>query len=285
MKRIYILASALVISTVALAQNKETKEADKLYDRLEFVDAASAYSKLVEKGKADGYVYKQLADSYYNVFNTKEAAMWYAKAIETPQDAETYYRYAQMLKAEGKLTESTKQMDKFAQMSPNDARAKAYKNNPNAIAQLKAQVKKYEVKRSDISSDKADFGAVLTANNELYFASARNTSRKTNGMNDQPYLDIYKATRNQDGSLSQATEIIELNTRWHDGPAAVSVDGFGIINFSKERKKQILEMIKKTNQNLPIEALIPMAKGQAYKMFIWDLADMDLKLDNNGEAI
>lgn len=62
-------------------------------------------------------------------------------------------------------------------------------------------------------------------------------------------------------------------------------DGFGIINFSKERKKQILEMIKKTNQNLPIEAIIPMAKGQAYKMFIWDLADMDLKLDKNGDAI
>ena len=138
MRNIYILASAFVISTAALAQNKDTKEADKLYDRLEFVDATSAYSKLVEKGKADGYVYKQLADSYYNVFNTKEAATWYAKAIETPQDAETYYRYAQMLKANGNLSESTKQMEQFAKMLPNDARAKAYKNNPNAVAQLKS---------------------------------------------------------------------------------------------------------------------------------------------------
>lgn len=248
MRNIYILASAFVISTAALAQNKDTKEADKLYDRLEFVDATSAYSKLVEKGKADGYVYKQLADSYYNVFNTKEAATWYAKAIETPQDAETYYRYAQMLKANGNLSESTKQMEQFAKMLPNDARAKAYKNNPNAVAQLKALVKKYEVKRSDISSDKADFGAVLTGTNELYFASARNTSRKTNGMNDQPYLDLYKATRNQDGSLSAATEVAELNTRWHDGPAAVSADGstiyygsesFNQSEYQKDKSKHL----------------------------------------------
>ena len=73
MKNIYILAGALLLSTASIqAQNKDTKEADKLYDRLEYVDAAKAYTKLVEKNKADGYVYKQLADSYYNVFNTSK---------------------------------------------------------------------------------------------------------------------------------------------------------------------------------------------------------------------
>ena len=109
-------------------------------------------------------------------------------------------------------------------------------------------VKKYEVKRSDISSDKADFGAVLTGTNELYFASARNTSRKTNGMNDQPYLDLYKATRNQDGSLSAATEVAELNTRWHDGPAAVSADG-STIYYGSESFNQS-EYQKKINRSI-----------------------------------
>ena len=47
MKNIYILASALFLSTGLMAQNKDTKEADNLYDRLEYVDAAKAYSKLV----------------------------------------------------------------------------------------------------------------------------------------------------------------------------------------------------------------------------------------------
>lgn len=248
MKKIYILAGALFLSTGLLAQNKDTKEADKLFERLEYVDAAKAYSKLVEKDKADGYVYKQLADSYFNVFNTKEAVTWYAKAVETPQDAETHFRYAQMLKAEGNVKASDAQMEQFAKMQPNDARAKAFKNNPNYLTQLKSQSKQYDAVKSDVSSDKADFGAVLTNNNEVFFASARNTARKESGMDDQPYLDLYKATRNADGTLSQATEVAELNTKWHDGPAAISADGntmyygsesFNESEFQKNKAKKL----------------------------------------------
>ena len=248
MKNIYILASALLLSTGLMAQNKDTKEADKLYDRLEYVDAAKAYSKLVDKNKADGYVYRQLADSYYNIFNTKEAVTWYAKAVETPQDAETHFRYAQMLKAEGNSKAAEAQMEEFAKLQPNDARAKTFKNNPNYLTQLKSQSKQYNIVRSDVSGDKADFGAVLTNTNELYFASARNTARKESGMDDQPYLDLYKATRNADGTLSQATEVSELNTKWHDGPAAISADGntmyygsesFNESEFQKNKAKHL----------------------------------------------
>lgn len=226
MKNIYILAGALLLSIAGLqAQNKDTKEADNLFDRLEYVDAAKAYTKLVEKNKADGYVYKQLADSYYNVFNSQKAVLWYAKAVESTQDAETHFRYAQMLKAEGDTKVAAQQMATFAKMQPNDARAKAFKNNPEYTNQLKSQAKQYDILKSDVSSDKADFGAVITQNNEVFFTSARNTSRRENGMNDQPYLDLYKAIRNTDGTLSQATAVAELNTKWHDGPAAVTSDG------------------------------------------------------------
>lgn len=248
MKNIYILAGALFLSTGLMAQNKDTKEADKLYDRLEYVDAAKAYSKLVEKGKADGYVYKQLGDSYFNVFNTKEAVTWYAKAMETQQDAETHFRYAEMLKAEGNIKDSEAQMEQFSKMEPNDARSKAFKNNPNYLVELKNQSKQYDAVKSDVSSDKADFGAVLTNNNEFFFTSARNTARRESGMDDQPYLDLYKATRNADGTLSQATEVAELNTKWHDGPAAISSDGntmyygsesFNESEFQKNKAKKL----------------------------------------------
>jgi outer membrane protein OmpA-like peptidoglycan-associated protein/tetratricopeptide (TPR) repeat protein len=226
MKNIYILAGALLLLTGGLqAQNKDTKEADNLYDRLEYVDAAKAYTKLVEKNKADGYVYKQLADSYYNVFNSQQAVVWYAKAVESTQDAETHFRYAQMLKAEGDTKAAVQQMATFAKMQPSDARAKAFTSNPEYTNQLKNQVKQYDVLKSDVSSDKTDFGPVLSQNNELYFTSARNTSRKENGMDDQPYLDLYKAIRNTDGTLSQATAVTELNTKWHDGPATITSDG------------------------------------------------------------
>lgn len=207
------------------AQNKDTKVADKLFDRYEYVDAANEYLKLTQNGKGDTYVFKQLADSYYSIFNTKEAVKWYAKAVAQKQDAETYYKYAQMLKSEGNYAESDKQMKQFASMVPNDQRAKAFTSNPNYLPTLKGQTKLFDVSKSDISSDKTDFGAVLTNDNSVYFSSARNTSRRNSNWNEEPYLDLYKATYNSNGTISEAVAVSNLNTKWHDGPASVSADG------------------------------------------------------------
>ena len=236
MKKTYITLSFVFAGLVASAQNKDTQAADKLYNRYEYIDAAEEYLKLVSANKADNYVYRQLADSYYNVFNTAEAAKWYAKATEEKQDAEVYYRYAQMLKADGKYDQANKQMEKFAALAPNDQRAIAFKREPNYIPRLKNQMKLFDSKTMDINSDKSDFAAVLTNDNTLYFASARNASRKTYGYNDEPYLDLYYATRNADGTYSKPMEVNGVNTKFHDGPATLSADG-NTMYFSSETFK------------------------------------------------
>ena len=233
MKRTYIVLSFLLASSGLLAQNQDTEAADKLYNRFEYVDAAKAYEELAADGKASPYVYKQLAESYYNIFNTKEAARWYAKAVETDQDAETYYRYAQMLKAEGRYEESNTQMQKFATMAPTDQRAILFKQDPNYLPKLKSQAKLYDQKAITINSDQSEFGAQLSNDNILYFTSARNMSKKKYGWNEEPFLDMYQAVYNADGTLAEPTPITEINTRFHDGPAAVSADG-NTIYFSSE---------------------------------------------------
>lgn len=233
MKKTYITLSFVFAGLTLSAQNKDTQTADKLYNRYEYIDAAEAYLKLVSNNKADNYVYRQLADSYYNVFNTVEAAKWYAKATEEKQDAEIYYRYAQMLKSNAQYEESNKQMQMFAALAPNDQRAIAFKKEPNYIPRLTDQQKMFDFQTLDINSDKSDFGAVLTNDNTLYFASARNTSRKNYGWTDEPYLDLYKATRNADGTYSKPTEAEGLNSKWHDGPAVVTADG-NTMYFSSE---------------------------------------------------
>ena len=118
MKNFYIAFSFVIASSSLCAQNAATKKADKLFNRYEYVAAAEEYLKLVDNGKSDAYVYKQLADTYYNMFNATESVKWYTRATETSQDAETYYRYAQMLKANGKYEEANKQMQKFASLAP-----------------------------------------------------------------------------------------------------------------------------------------------------------------------
>ena len=246
MKKIYIVLSFVAISFTVSAQNKNTKTADKLFARFEYIDAAKAYLKLVENGKSDPYVYKQLGDANYNMFNSTEAIKWYAKATETSQNAETYYRYAQMLKAEAKYEDANKQMRKFAAADPNDLRAKAFNANPNYIPQLLDKSKLYDVKSSDLSSDKSDFGAVLY-DNAVYFASARNGARKNYGWTDEPFLDIYKADYNADGTITNAATISEINTKWHDGPATVTGDGNTMYFTSESYNEKISEKDKKAN--------------------------------------
>ncbi|MFT3794454.1 OmpA family protein [Flavobacterium sp.] len=246
MKNLYTALIFALAGATLSAQNKDTQKADKLFEKYEYVDAAQEYLKLVDKGKADNYVYLQLADTYYNMFNTAEAARWYAKATEQKQDAEIYYRYAQMLKANGKYEESNKQMRTFAQMAPGDQRAKAFNENPNYVPRLLDKSKLYEVKPSDVSSDKSDFAAVLY-DKSVWFASARNGARKDYGWNEEPYLDIYRADYNDDGTITNAGTVSELNSKWHDGPVTISADGNTMYFSSESFKEKESEKNKKLN--------------------------------------
>ena len=178
---------------------------------------------MVDGGKSDGYVFKQIADAYYNMFNTTEAIKWYAKATTSAQDAETYYRYAQMLKSNGKYEESNKQMTKFAALAPNDVRAKSFKENPNYVPKL-VQGVTYSVAPVKISSDKSDFGAVLY-DKTLYFTSARSGSKKTYGWTGEPFLDIYTSIMADSGTFSEPVPLESVNHKRHDGPVTISTDG------------------------------------------------------------
>ena len=246
MKKNTILLFFVLASFSLCAQNKETKNADKLFESYDYVEAAKEYIALVEKGNSDAYLSKQLGDSYFYMQNTLESEKWYAKAIESQQDAETYYRYAQMLKSNGKYAESNAQMKAFSKVAPDDQRAITFNKNPNYLSDLNAIENRFEVSKLSVNSDRSDFGAVLY-DDILYFASARNESNKIYGWNNEPFLDIYQSTSKADGSYSEPIPVDELNTRFHEGPVAITKDGT-IIYFSSESFKDKLFEKDKTHK-------------------------------------
>ena len=248
MKNLYIVLSFLAISTSIIAQNQDTKVADKLFQRYEYVKAIKEYQKLVDGGNSDGYVFKQIADAYYNMFNTTEAIKWYAKATTSKQDAETYYRYAQMLKSNGKYEESNKQMSKFAALAPNDLRAKSFKENPNYVPKL-VQGVTYSVTPVAISSDKSDFGAVLY-DKTLYFTSARNGSRKNYGWSGEPFLDVYTSIMADSGTFSEPVPLESINHKRHDGPVTISADGNTMYFSSDSFREGLFEKDKSNHLKL-----------------------------------
>ena len=233
MKKITILLFFVLTCISLTAQNKDTKNADKLFGSYEYASAAKEYLSLVEKGSSDSYVYKQLGDCYYNMSNTVEAEKWYSKAIESKQDAETHYNYAQMLKSNGKYVESDDQMKVFVVMSPTDRRAIEFNNNRDYLAKLKNKEKLFDVNKIALNSGKSDFGAALYGN-VIYFASARDETNKVYGWNNEPFLDLYESNYNEvDGTYSEPTAISELNTVYHEGPLTMTKDG-NTVYFSSE---------------------------------------------------
>ncbi|MFV5698871.1 OmpA family protein [Flavobacterium sp. ZT3R17] len=241
----YTLLFFFVLNVISLtAQNKDTKNADELFDRYEYVQAVKEYLALVEKEKADLYVYKQLGDSYYNMYNFVEAEKWYKQAVKTKQDAETYFKYAQVLKSNGKYAESDVQMKVFAVMLPNDERTKVFNENPNYLSKLEQKEKLFILEKININSEKSDFGAILY-NNVLYFASARNENGKIYGWNNEPYLDLYQSNyKEENATYSEPTLISELNTPYHEGPLTMTKDGNTIYFSSESFKDKLFEKDK-----------------------------------------
>ncbi|MCX7551042.1 OmpA family protein [Xanthomarina sp. F2636L] len=234
MKKLKIFFTLILMSSLSLtAQNKDTQNADKHFNKFEFVEAITAYNKLVEDGKGDAYVYGQLAEANYNIFSTAEAERWYAKALEANQDnPEMIFKYSQMLKANGKYDESNKWMKKFADVKPKDERAIAFKANPDYIPGILQGEKLYDIKSLEFNSEFTDFGGTVKDGN-LYFSSARNKSRRDYGWNEEPFLDIYRVAVGGDAAGIEAEAVNGVNTRYHEGLVSFSPDG-NTMYFSRE---------------------------------------------------
>jgi len=208
------------------AQNSDTKKADKHFNRLEFVDAIKDYEKLISKGKANAYVYKQLAIANDNISNTRESARYYKQYLKNTEDAnaEDYFKYAQLLLSNEKYDEAKQAFNEFADKAPNDSRAKAYKANRDFVSDLRDMQPNYEAQPMELNSEYSDFGA-YEYDTYLYFVSSRNKSRRTYGWNDQPTTDIYRAENVAGTFKNEKLMKGDINTKFNEGTIVFSSDG------------------------------------------------------------
>ena len=237
MKNIFTLITLTFLSIVSLnAQDNSSKKADKQFSRLEFVKASESYKKLIDKGNASDYILGQLAECYYNIFNTVEAEKWYATLAEDSTDPTIIFRYSQMLKANGKYKLSNKWMLKFVELRPADNRSTTFMKDPNYLPKIISKGKRFNVQNLDINSEYSDFGGTLN-NNKLYITSSRNTvglfdigrwitQRISYGWNNEPYLDVYSFDVSESGSYINEDYLdSNINTKYHEGLASFDANG------------------------------------------------------------
>jgi outer membrane protein OmpA-like peptidoglycan-associated protein len=228
-KHTYIFASLLLVSGMVLAQKANLKRANKLFEMRAYTEAAEIY----ETKERNQEVLQNLADSYYYNLSMQKAVKTYRELFVTYSDSldlELYFRYAQALKGLGNYQVSDDYLSKYYNKRI---------NTPAFIETLeKTTPHTFELNQIENANSSGDFGLSFYGDDKVAFASARNTSKPIYSWNNLPYLDLYHATMNDEGVLSDIVPFSEeINTDSHESSATFSKDGntmyFNRTNTSK----------------------------------------------------
>lgn len=96
----------------------------------------------------------------------------------------------------------------------------------------------YNIDNLKVNSSKSDFGPAYWHKDKLIFASSRGNgliNAKWEG-NKQPFLDLYIANINEDGSLSNVKDLSgEVNSKYHESSVSFSPD-FKTVYFTRDNE-------------------------------------------------
>jgi outer membrane protein OmpA-like peptidoglycan-associated protein/tetratricopeptide (TPR) repeat protein len=226
--KIHILTIFLSLSTVlSYSQKADYQKANKAYDNFSYAKTSDILLEVANNGYTSVALLKKLANSLYFNNEMEEAAKWYGKLFEdfgdTDLDSEYYFRYAQALKATESYEESDAWMQKFHEANKDDLRGKAFVNKKNYLESILSASQNLEIVNLDLNTEKSDFGT-NQYKDKLVFASSR-LGKKIYKWNKQPYLDLYTATKQTDGSYKDVRAFNEdINTKYHESTAAFTPD-------------------------------------------------------------
>lgn len=249
----YIKTSILLIvslfSLTIIAQKGKIRSAIKDYENLSFVKTSEILESVAESGYKSKELFEKLGDAYYFNNDMKNAAKWYGELAAFAPDLESEYcwRYSQALKGIENYAESDKWMQKFKESNPADLRSKAFSSRPDYLENIKEiSNDNLNIYNLDINSELSDFGSVQYQN-EFIFASNRGGGDLYK-WNEQPYLDLYSATKQGDGSFGNVKKLPEsVNTKYHESSASFTPDD-RFMFFT--RNNYFNKKYKKDDQNL-----------------------------------
>ncbi len=245
----------------AIAQKSNLIKADEKYDKYAYIDAVAVYEKVAEKGYKDEKMFQRLGNAYYFNAELTKAVKWYDQlfAINSEQEPEYFYRYAQCLKANGNYEKADGILDQFNKKVSTDRRGILFENNKNYLEVIKANSNRFEIADAGINSNLSDYGSTIL-NDKLVFASARDTggvAKKTFKWTNGSFTNLYSAVLMPDGSLGIPERFQKnINSKFNESTPVFTQDGktmyFTRNNFldgkrrSDEKRVTLLKLYKAT---------------------------------------
>lgn len=228
MKKI-ITVIIIIVSTIGFAQNKY-KKADRLFDKMWYIEAAAEYEKKIDQGDRSMEVLQKIGDAYYFNTNMVNAYKWYDILITEYLDEvnpEYIFRFAHALEGTGEHKQAKKWMKTFAKRTEEqDTRAKKYHQEDITIEDILGIKPQFKLKNLSINTPYSDFGPMYYQK-RLVYSSVVDTSyfhKRIYNWNDQPFLNF------QLGRISATNSDVEylktfsneINTKYHEATLAFS---------------------------------------------------------------
>ncbi|WCO00781.1 OmpA family protein [Psychroserpens ponticola] len=225
-KRILSIFAFSLIVAIGYAQKGKVRQAKKEYDNLAYVKTSEILLEVANNGFKSVDLLQKLANSFYFNNQMKEAAQWYGELMamnDDMEDPEYYFRYAQALKSVENYTESDKWMKKFHEANRSDLRGRAFASTVDYLSKIDEVSREFEVNNMDFNTEVSDFGTTQYQN-QLVFASARGGGKKYK-WNEQPFLDLFHAEKQADGTYSNVEAFNEnVNSKFHESTVSFTPD-------------------------------------------------------------
>jgi outer membrane protein OmpA-like peptidoglycan-associated protein/tetratricopeptide (TPR) repeat protein len=239
MKKLLFIA-VILCCTTTFAQAPKLKKADALFEEMAYVDAAKAYEAYLESAKKPGATTtKRIADTYYFTNKFAKAAEWYQKVLKLPggsTDEIHYRRYVLSLRALQRYDEADVIIGQKLSSKKNKAdfeRFKKQKRQLDSIIKFPAKVQTRNI--TEINTSLTEFGTTFFWDKIIY-SSARDTTKfggKTYKYNNQPYLELYVADVDSNGTFSNEKKFAKRDQiSYHNSNVAFLPGSDSIIYFS-----------------------------------------------------
>lgn len=212
-----------------MSPTASVKQADKLYNDLEYNKAIPYYQAYLKKHPEDNKAWSKLGDCYRLNSNFEKAADAYSHTVKGGNSTTTdFLKYAQMLQVVGKYNEA---LPIFTQLAENDSTNVVAKNQVVACSnygKFLLTKDRYDIKNLAFNTPQYDFSPALYKDGLIY-ASSRDVSKaisRTHTWTGTQFFDLYyikgsKTTFNKNPELLKK----DGSTKFHEGVVAIRPDG------------------------------------------------------------
>ena len=228
-----IVALCFALGVQAFAQTDLTADADRMYDRQGFAEAAGEYTKVYPRIKIKdeaGRVAYLIGDCYYRIMNLPAAEEWLKKAVGLKygdSHPEVFLRYGDVMIVQHEFEEAKEWFSTFKEQGGDATVAAQRLESVEAAAlALDEPPARYLVENMLLLNSEAyDFGAAYASKkgDELVFSSSRPTSTGSgeDPITGEAFMDLFTSTQDKKGRWSTPEPVVgAVNTEANEGTVA-----------------------------------------------------------------